>query len=74
MTHHLDIFMSGKNLGLNGLTAFLEYRHTNGNVQIFSSLSFLFGHKKTMFIPHSQQDWFDWLDVIDFLCVLVFDE
>ncbi len=24
MTHHLDIFMSGKNLGLNGLMIFLK--------------------------------------------------
>ncbi len=41
---------------------------TNGNVHIFNSLSFLFGHKKTTFL-HSQQEWFDWLALIDFLCV-----
>ncbi len=51
------------------LTTFLEYRHTNGYVQICSSLSLLFGYKKTTFLPHSQQDWFDWLAVIYFLCV-----
>ncbi len=61
----LEAFEKSTSIAVTHITALLEYRHTSGNVQLFISLSFLFGTRRTMFIPHSSGliwpaycDWF----------------